>query len=227
VIKRVTCESPGWDRRGRYDRGPEANERWLCERETLYAAFDSVAFTGNVLELASGTGTWTRRLARTASLVTAIDASPEMHEMSRATVPEENMRRIVSDIFDWSPDRVYEGVVFGFWISHVPSDRLRPFLETVASAIRPGAPIFFVDGLREPSSTATNHVLPASSEQVALRKLNNGRSYRIVKTFHDIDRLSDLCLRAGLDVVMRTTPTYFYYGVGVRTAPQQQPGAIS
>lgn len=215
-----------WDRRGRYDRGPEANERWYSEREILYSAFDAIAFAGNVLELASGTGTWTRRLARTASSVTAIDASPEMHEINRATVPHGNVQRSVSDLFNWSPDRLYDGVVFGFWISHVPSDRLRRFLETVASAMRPGAQIFFVDGLWEPSSTATNHVLPASSGQVAIRKLNNGRTYQIVKTFHDIDHLSALCLRAGLNVVMRTTPTYFYYGVGVRTAPQQ-PGAIS
>ena len=76
----------------------------------------------------------------------------------------------------------------------------------------------FVDGLRESSSTAVDHTLAGETEEIATRKLNDGRAYQIVKSFHDLDHLSDLCRRAGLDLAMQTTPTYFYYGIGIRAA---------
>ena len=48
-------ESAEWgDRRGGYDRGRELHDRWLREREQVYAAFDAVGFAGHVLELAPG-----------------------------------------------------------------------------------------------------------------------------------------------------------------------------
>jgi demethylmenaquinone methyltransferase/2-methoxy-6-polyprenyl-1,4-benzoquinol methylase len=205
-----------WDRRGRYDRGSADNSRWLNEREQVYAAFDAIPFTGHVLELAPGTGTWTRRLARKVDALTAVDASPEMLKLNRANVSAANVRRVVADLFSWVPDRIYDGAVFGFWISHVPAERLSPFLNLVASAVRPGGSIFFVDGLRETSSTAVDHVLPDEAEQVMTRKLNDGRAFRIVKNFPSLDRLTTACRAAGLDITVHATPTYFYYAIGRR-----------
>lgn len=206
-----------WNRQGRYNRGADLNDRWFRERQQVYSAFDAIAFSGHVLELAPGTGTWTRRLAHMADSVTAIDASPEMLELNRANVAGDNIRRIVADLFEWSPDRIYDGVVFGFWISHVPAERLATFLQTVAGAVRAGGPIFFVDGLKEPSSTAADHVLPKETEQIMTRNLNDGRAFGIVKCFHDLRALMNICNDAGFQITVKTTPTYFYYGIGTRT----------
>src|SRR4029079_15409653 len=65
-------------RQGRYDRGQESNERWHREAAEVFAAFDELHVTGDVLELAPGTGIWTERIVQTARAVTAIDASEEM-----------------------------------------------------------------------------------------------------------------------------------------------------
>src|SRR5689334_7410976 len=83
-------------------------------------------------------------------------------------------------------------------ISHIPRERLDAFLQTVATMLRPGGKVFFVDGQREPSSTATNHQLPAQDSQVMTRKLNDGRSFEIVKNFYDPADLMMRCSRAGL-----------------------------
>ena len=209
-----------WDRLGRYDRGPAANQRWMQERQQVYRAFDDMNLQGHVLELAPGTGTWTHRILQTADQITAVDASPEMLAFNREKIQSHKVRYIESDIFQWQPDRLYDSVVFGFWISHVPTERLGDFLKTIAAALRPKGKIFFIDGLREPSSTAADHVLPDKSEQVMTRSLNDGRAYRIVKNFYPPDELTSRCASAGLSVRIHTTPTYFYYVIGHNQLPK-------
>jgi hypothetical protein len=50
------------------------------------------------------------------------------------------------------------------------------------------------------------------------RRLNDGRTFQIVKNFYDPADLAARCAAAGLDVVVRETPTYFQYGSGARKA---------
>lgn len=203
-------------RQGRYDRGPDANARWFAEADIVVAALDALALTGDVLELAPGTGIWTQRLIQTASTVTAVDASPEMIEINRAKVNSERVTYQFADLFTWKPERTYDAVFFGFWLSHVPLERLDDFLQSVAAMLHSGGKVFFVDGRREQTSTAINHQLPAAESQVMTRVLNDGRSFEIVKNFYDPIELAERCRRAGLDVRVRETETYFLYGYGRR-----------
>ena len=203
-------------RQGRFDGGPEANARWHAEAEEVYAALDALRVTGDVLELAPGTGIWTERLARTADSITAVDASPEMVEINRAKVGSDKVRYVLADLFAWRPDRAYDAVCFGFWLSHVPLERLDDFLATVAAALRPGGKLFFVDGRgRRVGDSSAPHVLGAGA-QVETRRLNDGREYQIVKNFHEPAALAARFAAVGLDVDVRETATYFIYGTGRR-----------
>src|SRR5690349_24212571 len=65
-------------RRGRYDRGAQSNALWFAEVDEVVKALDDFHLSGDLLELAPGTGIWTERLLRTASSITAVDASGEM-----------------------------------------------------------------------------------------------------------------------------------------------------
>jgi demethylmenaquinone methyltransferase/2-methoxy-6-polyprenyl-1,4-benzoquinol methylase len=209
-----------WERRGRYQMAVGARQRWFAERSELYRVFDELRIAGDVLELAPGTGVWTRRLVPTADRVTALDASPEMLAVNRTAVNSPKVEYVVGDIFSWAAGKVFDAVVFGFWISHVPAERLDTFLAWLASSLRPGGIVFFVDGLREETSTAGDHVLPPEAEQVAVRKLNDGRSFRVVKTFYEPPELTSHFCQAGLEVEVRRTPTFFYYGIGRRAIQQ-------
>jgi demethylmenaquinone methyltransferase/2-methoxy-6-polyprenyl-1,4-benzoquinol methylase len=66
-----------WLREGSYDLGPEFNARWAEEVGEVERRVDDFAPGGDVLELAAGTGLWTRQLVRHASSLTCVDAAPE------------------------------------------------------------------------------------------------------------------------------------------------------
>jgi 2-polyprenyl-3-methyl-5-hydroxy-6-metoxy-1,4-benzoquinol methylase len=203
-------------RQGRYDMGAEKNARWFAEADEVRAAFDTLNMTGDVLEFAPGTGIWTERLLRTASMITAVDASPEMIAINRAKVGSDRVSYMQADLFSWRPARSYDAVCFCFWISHVPTERLDAFLQVVAQSLHPGGKIFFVDGRREPTSTANNHQLPDEGQQVMTRKLNDGRAFQIVKNFYDPIALAARFANVGLHVTVSETATYFLYGYGTR-----------
>ena len=201
-------------RRGRYDRGAQSNALWFAEADEVFHALARFDMRGELLELAPGTGIWTERLLRTASSVTAIDASNEMIAINRARVNSERVEYVLADLFTWQPPRLYDGIFFGFWLSHVPLERLDSFLDMLATALRPGGKIFFVDGRREPSGTAANHQLPSEGEQLMIRKLNDGRAFEIVKNFYDPIALAGHFAKHGLDVTVQETATYFLFGYG-------------
>ena len=215
---RATEYDEWFERRGRYDQGPAANARWFAEAAEAFAALDALAMGGDVLELASGTGIWTERLLRTAASVTAVDASPEMVAINRARVADDRVQYVLADLFAWRPARVYDGVCFGFWLSHVPRERLDAFLGMVASALRPGGALFFVDSQSQRASSATSldQRRPQAGTQLMTRWLNDGREYRIVKNFYDPALLTERCAAVALEVAVRETSTYFLYGVGSR-----------
>lgn len=206
-------------RRGRYDRGTQSNALWFAEVDEVLQALEDFHMPGNLLELAPGTGIWTERLLNTASSITAVDASSEMVAINRARVESERVEYILADLFAWQPPRSFDGIFFGFWLSHVPLERLDAFLDMLSSALRPGGKVFFVDGRREPTITAANHQLPEEGEQLMIRKLNDGRAFEIVKNFYDPAALAERFARHGLDVTVRETAPFFCMAAGKRYNP--------
>ena len=103
-------------RRDRYDRGEEHRQQWFAEAQEVRDALATAAPSGNALELACGTGVWTRELLRSASRVVAVDASPEVVEINRRCVGEAPVEYVLADIFDWEPTSRFDFVFFGFWL---------------------------------------------------------------------------------------------------------------
>ncbi len=209
----------GFFRLGRYDRGAAATALWFSEVEEVRRGLARIPLDGaDVLELAPGTGIWTELLVDRARHLTAVDASAEMVEENRRRLGDraQSVEFILADLFTWRSDHEYDAVVFCFWISHVPDSHLAAFLTGVSSMVRRGGAVFFLDGLREPTSTADDHELPSSAEEVMVRRLDDGREFRIVKNFRETDVLAAHCRAADLDIDVHETATYFQYGAGTR-----------
>ena len=204
-----------WLRQGRFDRGAEANARWFAEAAELERALAGFDPRGDVLELACGTGLWTRRLVEYATRVTAVDAAPEVLAINRARVGDPSVRYLEADVFEWAPEPgAYDVCVFTFWLSHVPDSRFAGFWERVGAALKPGGRVFFIDSARTERSTAADHALPEHGQATMTRRLDDGREFQIIKRFYDPDQLTGALRELGWDAQIDTTGEFFVYGQG-------------
>jgi demethylmenaquinone methyltransferase/2-methoxy-6-polyprenyl-1,4-benzoquinol methylase len=198
-------------RQGRYDRGDAHRAAWFGEVATIEGALAEEGGGGNLLELACGTGLWTRHLAATYRSVVALDASPEVIAINRARVSGANVRYVIGDIFAPPLRGRFDMVFFAFWLSHVPKTRFDRFWEAVAQLLRPGGRVFFVDSLLDQDSTARDHD-PLNTSGVARRKLNDGRVFDVVKVFHQPPDLERHLHHLGWAGWVRSSGRFFLYG---------------
>jgi demethylmenaquinone methyltransferase/2-methoxy-6-polyprenyl-1,4-benzoquinol methylase len=172
-----------------------------------------------VLELACGTGIWTRLLAQRVERVTAVDSAPEMLALNRKRLRGAGHRADIeyvrADLFSWRPSPAsYDVCFFAFWLSHVPESRFAQFWELVTGALRPGGRVFFIDSGRNESSTASDHRLPENDEETMRRRLDDGREFLIFKRFYEPRRLEHRLAELGFEVQVRRTGEFFLYGAG-------------
>jgi len=155
------------------------------------AAIDAVAVGSDVLELAGGTGMYTERLARCATRLTVVDASPESLEINRSTVgtARSNVEYVLADIFDWCPPRRYDAVVFAFWLCHVPLARFDSFWRTIDQALGEGGTVVFIDAQAEATTPGAGQLEGTPDifaeerldEEISVRQLADGSRFRIVR----------------------------------------------
>ena len=208
-------------RQGRYDRGEEHRRQWFDEVATVEAALAEAGPKGDVLELACGTGIWTRWLAERATRVTALDGSAEVLAINASRMPRKNVTFVEADLFEWEPSATYDFVFFGFWLSHVPAERFDAFWAMVGRALRPSGTAFFVDSLATPQGTSPDQRIDDGG--TVERRLNDGRTFRIVKIFYEPAGLAVRLAARGWAPSVRATSTFFVYGTA-RRAPTDGAG---
>jgi demethylmenaquinone methyltransferase/2-methoxy-6-polyprenyl-1,4-benzoquinol methylase len=204
-----------WFRTGRYDRGPELNAAWNADValvESALCEWLDARRPQSALELACGTGLFTRWVAPRVGHLLALDASPEVQAINRDRVGADNVEYAIADLFAWHPAERFDFVFMSFWLSHVPDDRFDEFWLKVREALAPGGSAYVIDSGWDTTSTAKNHVRPDREAGIAERKLNDGSEYRIVKVFHEPDHLAPRLARLGFVSHIAHTPRYFIYG---------------
>jgi hypothetical protein len=76
--------------------------------------------------------------------------------------------------------------------------------------------VFFVDSRKEATSTALDHEL--RDDDTSVRRLNDGRTFRIYKVYYDARDLEERVSTLGWSTVVRSTGRYFIYGSYARAA---------
>jgi len=180
--------------------------------DELTAALEAFQPRGSVLEFACGPGLWTGQLLRHADDVTAVDASLEMLAIAEARVGRERVRFIQADLFTWRPDRRYDVVFIGFWLSHVPAERFESFWSMVADCLQPHGRVFFADdAYRTP-----DELVEGPSSSTIRRQAADGTAYRLVKVPHQPGGLERRLRELGWDIEVSATAGPFYWGAGSR-----------
>jgi SAM-dependent methyltransferase len=164
---------------------------------------------GEVLELACGTGRWTRYLAGRCNSVTAVDGAPEMLSIARGRTTGRDVEFVQADLFAWEPPRRYDTVFFGFWLSHVPPELFGRFWSTVAAALRPGGAACFVD--ESDTARVFEPNIPDPAAPVAIRRVGD-EEHRIVKIFYSPSELTDLLTGEGWSADIRRVGDRFFTG---------------
>ena len=214
-----------WLRRGRYDHGPEANAKWFAEARHVQGALERFAPAGRILELACGTGLWSERLAPLASKLTALDSSSEVLAIAREKVSAGEVEWLQADLFEWEPSERYDVCFFGFWLSHVPAGLLASFWAKVERSLAPGGRVFLVDSALSDRATARDHEHPREAgERVELRRLADGREFRVVKHWFDASELQRSIERQRWRARIRSSGEFFVYGEAVPGGPAEESG---
>lgn len=195
-----------WYRRGRYELEPGALARWRADVAEVEAGLTAFAPGGAALELAAGTGIWTRRLLRLADRIVAVDANAETLALN---TPEADL--VQADVFEWRPTERFDLVFFSFWLSHVPEERFGEFWSLVRAALVPGGRVFLVDS----GAGDTAHTGSDQADGEETRSLADGRTFRIVKRRWPPDELTARARLLGFELDLHdTTKGHFLYGGG-------------
>jgi SAM-dependent methyltransferase len=200
-------------RRGRYAFDDDAaTATWRRETEALERFVRHLdAGGGSVLELACGTGLWTRFLAQRATRLVAVDSSPRMLERNRRRVADGRVRYAQVDLFAWEQDERFDLVFAGFFLSHVPPGRWVSFWSKVARWIAPGGVLAFVDDSSGPDRPRSGDRVPDGPDFAHIRRLDE-RSFTIVKRFFLPEELERAFATAGFGAHVTATDEHFIFG---------------
>jgi demethylmenaquinone methyltransferase/2-methoxy-6-polyprenyl-1,4-benzoquinol methylase len=148
-----------------------------------------------VLELACGTGWWTRHGAARAAAWLATDANAETIAVARARPMPPGVRFALADAYEpsvaaqASAAAPFDTAFAGFWWSHVPRARLGAWIAAVRAALLPGARLVLIDNRRVEGSTTPVAFTDTAGDQWQRRRLADGSEHLVLKNFPDAAEL--------------------------------------
>jgi len=169
-----------------------------------------------VLEVACGTGHWTRFIAPVAASVLAFDTAPETLRIAEARVAERNVRFEVGDAYALPASEPKCDAAFaGFWFSHVPRARAREFLAGLGAVLAPGARVVLLDNRFVEGSSSPIDERDGDGNTYQLRRLRDGTAHRVLKNFPTEAELRTLL--DGLASQVTYVPWQYFWAVQYET----------
>lgn len=145
-----------------------------------------------VLEIACGTGVWTRVLASVAKHVTATDISSEvLAEARKKNFDPARVSLIKADAYDLStvPGQFNAGMA-GFWFSHVPKSRISEFLTGFHMKLGKGSLVFLCDNTFEEGRGGK--LVRGKEDTFTIRELPDKSQHKVLKNYYDEPALRTL-----------------------------------
>jgi SAM-dependent methyltransferase len=139
-----------------------------------------------VLEVACGTGWWTPHGARDCASWLATDINPETMAIAQAKpLPEGKVGFATVDAYSLEGlgDRTFDAAFSGCWWSHVPLNRLRPWLDLLHARLLPGARVVMLDNSFVQTSSTPLSRRDGDGNTYQNRTLDDGSVHEVLKNF--------------------------------------------
>lgn len=165
----------------------------------LHAVIPAYFENRRVLEVACGTGYWTRRIAPLVSSMVACDLTRETLAVAQANQPARpNVSFLVADAYDLAAvPGAFDSALAGFWWSHIRHADLGRFLDGLHQRLEPGSLVVFVDNCYvEGSNWPITHT-DAEGNTYQRRRLENGAEHDVLKNSPTATQLRDVIERSG------------------------------
>ena len=158
-----------------------------------------------VLEIACGTGYWTRLLAPVVTQLLGIDTSAETLAIASARISGEHLQLQQGDAYALpSTPGGFSGAFAGFWFSHIPAARVDGFLHGLHQRLVPGARVVFIDNLYVHGSSTPIIEQDSYGDTYQLRHLSDGSAHRVLKNFPSESALRGAVTAMASDVQFHT-----------------------
>ena len=147
-----------------------------------------------VLEVACGTGYWTRVIAAAATAVTATDVGEEPMKIAEAKdYAGANVRFAIADAYRLAPELgSFDAAFAGFWWSHIPRERIAEFVASLHARLEPGARVVLLDNLFIEGNSTPLTGVDAHDNTYQLRTLGDGSAFRVLKNYPSKEELRTL-----------------------------------
>ncbi|MGP1682471.1 MAG: class I SAM-dependent methyltransferase [Giesbergeria sp.] len=179
-----------------------AIERWLPHK-----------FVGaRVIEIACGTGFWTKFIAPVAAHVLALDTAAETISIAKNRVSAGKVDFLLGDAYALSQHiGQFDAAFAGFWFSHIPRTRRRQFLLGLAARLEPGAKVVFLDNRYVEGSSSPLTARDAEGNTFQTRQLSDGSTHMVLKNFLTEAELLELVSGYGECPVFTTWQYYWAF----------------
>jgi ubiquinone/menaquinone biosynthesis C-methylase UbiE len=138
----------------------------------------------SVLEIAAGTGHWTKVAARVAKSVMATDANTETLAIAKRRRLGSHVTFLTSDAYDLPTfDQRFEVGMAHLWWSHVPRERRQEFLAGFVSRLKPRAAVLMLEQRFQKSFSIPCARRDARGNRYELRRLASGKMFEVVKNY--------------------------------------------
>jgi len=166
-----------------------------------------------VLEVACGTGYWTRLIAAEAASVTGCDLADDVLAVARAQQPANTRAAFTrGDAFDLTGIAgEFDAAFVGFWWSHVLRVDLRRFLDGLHRRLLSGSRVLIVDNRYIPGSNWPITRTDADGNTYQRRVLESGAEYEVLKNFPSADEVRDAVASTGGESPVVHELGYYWY----------------
>ena len=172
------------DRANEYDFTYQRPER-QDDLKTICILLKNLLDGHHVLEVACGTGYWTKIIASVAKSITGTDINNEVLQIAKNKLINSKKVTFIQDD-SYSLKKIQGNFTAGFafsWWSHILISKLKDFLNIFHSRLQPGALVIFIDNSHTEGISIPISRIDNDGNTYQIRKLQDGREYEILKNF--------------------------------------------